>query len=198
MKEMIGLADNRIEIIDNRILNFCSMKLKNKYFDRVMPFITHCNDYGIIYICLILFSMILKYRIDIAIKLLIALTLGFLLGEGLLKHLIVRYRPTYKNPNFKLLVRIPKTSSFPSGHTTSAFAVFGVFWGLNSNLVYIFLVIAILIAFSRLYLYLHYPSDVFVGIILGLFCGKLVIPLNNSMYITHVVSRLISCIDYFI
>jgi undecaprenyl-diphosphatase len=110
--------------------------------------------------------------------------------------LIVRYRPIYKNPNYKLLIKTPKTSSFPSGHTTSAFAVFGIFWEINSSLVYIFLGIAILIAFSRLYLYLHYPSDVFVGILLGLFCGKLVFTLNNSIYITHMVGRLISYINY--
>jgi undecaprenyl-diphosphatase len=172
------------------------MKIKNKYFDRTMPYITHSNDYGIIYISLILFSMILKYRIDIAIKLLIALSLGFLLGEGLLKHLVVRYRPTYKNPDYKLLVKTPKTSSFPSGHTTSAFAVFGVFWGIDSGLIYIFLGIAILIAFSRLYLYLHYPSDVFVGIILGLICGRLVFALNSNIFVTHIVSNLLGYINY--
>jgi undecaprenyl-diphosphatase len=193
---MIDLPNNRIQIIDNKILNFCSMRIKNKYFDKIMPFITHCNDYGFIYICLVLFSMALKYRMDIAIKLAIALTLGFLLGEGLLKHMVVRYRPVYKNPEHRQLVRIPKTSSFPSGHTTSAFAVFGVFWGLDSNLGYVFLAMAILIAFSRLYLYLHYPSDVLVGILLGLFCGKLVFTLNNSIYITHLVSRLLSYFNY--
>lgn len=195
---MIILTTNRIQLIDNKVLNFCSIKLKNKYFDRIMPYITHSNDYGILYISLILSSMIFNYRTDVAAKLFIALALGFSLGEGLLKHLIVRYRPTYKNPEYKLLVKIPKTSSFPSGHTTSSFAVFGVFWGLDSRLVYIFLGIAILIAFSRLYLYLHYPSDVFVGIILGLFCGKLVFPFNNSVYITHIVSQILSGIIYFI
>jgi undecaprenyl-diphosphatase len=193
---MIILTTNRIQLIDNKVLHFCSMKLKNKYFDRAMPFITHCNDYGIIYVSLILSSIIFKYRTDVAAKLFIALALGFSLGAGLLKHLIVRYRPICKNPDYKLLVKTPKTSSFPSGHTTSSFAVFGVFWGLDSKLVYIFLGIAILIAFSRLYLYLHYPSDVVVGIILGLICGKLVFTLNNNMYVTHIVKGLISYINY--
>lgn len=185
-----------IELFDNKILEFCSLKLKNKYFDRLMPIITHCNDYGSIYLCIIISSMLLRYRTDIATKLIIALGLGFLLGEGLIKHLIVRRRPMHNNQACKLLVKVPKTSSFPSGHTTSSFAVFSVFWGLNSSFGYVFLIIAILIAFSRIYLYLHYPSDVLAGMILGLICGKLVFALYNSIYITHMVSKLAIIISY--
>ena len=197
-KEMIDLNNNRIQIIDDGILNFCSMKLKNKYFDRAMPVITHSDDYGMIYVALILLSAIFDYRIDIAVKLMLALALGSILGEGLLKHLVVRNRPIAKNPCYKLLVRLPKTTSFPSGHTTSAFAVFAVFWGLSSTLAYLFLVIALLIAFSRLYLYLHYPSDIFVGMLLGLICGKLAFAMYGNIYLAHLLSQFVSFIGYII
>jgi hypothetical protein len=51
---MIDLNNNRIKIIDDGILDFCSIKLKNKYFDKAMPVITHSDDYGMIYVALIL------------------------------------------------------------------------------------------------------------------------------------------------
>lgn len=193
---MTHLITKDIEFYDNRILDFCSLKLKNRYFDRLMPIITHCNDYGAIYVFLICSLMLLKVRTDIATKLIVALALGFLLGEGLIKHLIVRNRPIYHNSDCKSLVKIPKTSSFLSGHTTSSFAVFSVFWGLDSSFGYVFLIIAILIAFSRMYLYLHYPTDILGGMLLGIFCGKLVFTLYNSNYIIHIVGKLVSIIMY--
>ena len=114
------------------------------------------------------------------------------MGEGLLKHLIRRIRPPYKFLNYKFLVKLPRTSSFPSGHTTSAFAVLGVLWGLNYKWAYMFLLLALLIAFSRLYLCLHYPSDVFAGVILGLLCGKIVINLYKNIYISNLVSSILA------
>ena len=111
---MIILTTNRIQLIDNKVLNFCSIKLKNKYFDRTMPFITHSNDFGLIYVSLILFSIIFKYRTDVATKLFIALALGFTLGEGLLlnkdyieNHKIVFYAIVVTPYRTKIIFTVP-------------------------------------------------------------------------------------------
>lgn len=191
------MAKKRFQIIDNKILNFCSLKIENRYFDKIMPFITSSNDYGKVYIILALFSIMINYKRALAINIIIALAFGVLIGEGLLKHLIKRRRPTVRDMNRYLLVKAPKTSSFPSGHTTSSFAAIGVLWFMNSSFFYVFLIMAILISFSRIYLYLHYPSDVFAGIILGLICGKTVIVLGSNIHIVNLVSRFISYIYYW-
>lgn len=181
-----------LQIIDNKILNFCSLRIENKYFDKIMPVITRSNDYGKVYIILALLSIIIGYKRAEAINILIALSFGLLIGEGLLKHMIRRSRPIDYEESKYLLVKAPKTSSFPSGHTTSSFATLGVLWFMNSGLFYVFLIMAILIAFSRIYLYLHYPSDVFAGIILGLICGKMVIVLSNNIHVINFVSKIVS------
>jgi undecaprenyl-diphosphatase len=192
----IGLREKRFQVIDNKILNLCSLKMENKYFDKIMPIITKSNDYGKVYILLALFSIVINYKRIEAINILIALVLGVLLGEGLLKHIIKRGRPIEKKLDRDLLVKSPRTSSFPSGHTTSSFATIGVLWFMNSGFFYVFLVMAILIAFSRIYLYLHYPSDVFAGIILGLVCGKMVMLLSSNIHFISIVNRIISDLNY--
>lgn len=192
------MVKKRFEKIDNTILNFCSLKIKNKFFDRVMPLITHSNDFGSVYLGLILISIAINYKTNMAVSVLLAISFGLLFGEGILKHLFRRSRPQIRNPIDSLLVKIPRTSSFPSGHTTSAFAALGVLWGMDSNLIYVFLIAAILISFSRLYLYLHYPSDVMGGIALGLLCSKAVIILANSGYIVDTVIKAINRLYYLL
>lgn len=168
---------------DEKLLAVFSMKLKNKYFDRMMPIISRMNDYGMIFVLLSLFSIRIGYRTEIATSVLMALAVGLILGEGLLKHAIKRSRPSPLIYGEELLIKLPKTSSFPSGHTTSSFAVLYILWHSNSGLKYLFLVIAILIAFSRLYLYVHYPTDILAGIVLGLFSGQMIAMLaENSGY----------------
>jgi undecaprenyl-diphosphatase len=190
------MRKRRFENIDNKILNLCSFKMENKYFDKVMPIITRSNDYGKVYITLAIFSIIVNYKRIEAINILIALVLGMLLGEGLLKHLVKRNRPIDRELNKDLLVKPPRTSSFPSGHTTSSFATMGVLWFMNSGFFYVFLIMAILIAFSRIYLYLHYPSDVFAGIVLGLGCGKAVMLLSSNIHYVNIINRIISDLSY--
>ncbi|WP_372368087.1 phosphatase PAP2 family protein [Candidatus Uabimicrobium sp. HlEnr_7] len=90
-----------------------------------------------------------------------------------IKSLVKRLRPFEKITTIKFLVAPPDRFSFPSGHTASAFLV----WSILSHLFPIFLIPGFLwasaIGFSRVYLGVHYPSDICVGIILGLFCAQI-------------------------
>lgn len=104
-----------------------------------------------------------------------ALFLATLLGEEIMKNLMQRPRPFIDHPAFSLIIPTPLSFSFPSGHTTSSFAVAGVLATKIKKYKYIFLILAMAISFSRLYLLVHYPSDVIVGIILGLTCSFIVI-----------------------
>ena len=102
--------------------------------------------------------------------------LGMMIGSvGLLgaimaqvvKHLIRRKRPVFNALCPEALVPYPDEWSFPSGHSTTAFSVAGVLFLTSSSLFVPFFALATLIATSRIYLGVHYPSDVIAGAVLG-------------------------------
>lgn len=158
---------NFIQTIDSNILFWIQNNIHNKFLDYFMSFITTLGDIGAIWILIaiaLLFSR--KYR-TIGILTLSVLLLNALLGEGIIKNLIQRPRPFNTLDGLDIIVRQPSSYSFPSGHTSSAFAaalMLGHYFKKYRWYIYIF---AGLIAFSRIYLLVHYPSDVFGGIILG-------------------------------
>jgi len=171
---------NKLMKMDNTVLNILSIHARNDFLDKVMPKITYCNDYGQIYI---LFAAIILWKNSLAafLNILLALALGLTCGEGLFKHVFKRKRPLITENNFTLLIKFPDSFSFPSGHTTSSFAVLGVTWYMNLQFKYFILVLAILIAFSRLYLYVHYPSDIVGGIVLGFICAFISIKISSHI-----------------
>ena len=101
-----------------------------------------------------------------------ALLVDVLLCNVLIKNLVARTRPFNVNTAVQLLVAKPRDYSFPSGHTAASFAsVTALYLAGEKKLWKIALVLAVLIAFSRLYLYVHYPTDVLGGIITGAIAG---------------------------
>ena len=98
--------------------------------------------------------------------------LGVLLfGELLLKHLVLRLRPCQIDQSFAMLIERPVSSSFPSTHSAFAFgAATAIFLHYRKAGVAAFIVAA-LVAFSRLYLFVHFPTDVLCGIVLGIAMG---------------------------
>lgn len=153
--------------IDFTILNWIQEFIRNDFLDSFFSAITKLGNAGIIWIaigiCLLFFK---KYR-KAGIFLLAALAVGSLLGEGIIKPLIGRARPFSENKEILLAIAPPSSYSFPSGHSWSSLTA-GTFlfllhkkWGLAA------LVLGILIAFSRVYLYVHFPSDVITGALCG-------------------------------
>ncbi|WP_309452169.1 phosphatase PAP2 family protein [Clostridium sp.] len=139
-----------------------------------MPKITILGNLGIIWIVMAVALLLDKpYRI-IGNYVLITLIISTAIGEGIVKHLVRRFRPFNKINDVKLLIKKPLTYSFPSGHTLSSFAVASVLSVFFTEYAVIFIGIAFLIALSRIYLYVHYPTDVIGGIIFGILCSKLI------------------------
>ena len=103
---------------------------------------------------------------------------GALLAKGI-KRLFRRQRPCLHQSFPKALTRIPDPWSFPSGHTTSAFAVAAFCLAVCNPAVSLFMGLAVCIALSRVYLGVHFPSDVFAGMCLGLIAGISSVPFMN-------------------
>lgn len=165
---------NFFKIIDNMGLKYISEKCKNRTFDRIMPIITMMGNLGIIWLIISILMLLKVEDRIIGIGVILALILTTIIGEGIIKHIVKRNRP-FQNHEDELLINKPITYSFPSGHTASSFAALAVFFQMNGKLGLIMSPIATLIAFSRIYLKVHYPTDVIFGIVLGVTCGVSVV-----------------------
>ncbi|BBF44754.1 PAP2 family protein [Lachnospiraceae bacterium KM106-2] len=150
------------------ILNFIQNQLKSPFMDSLMTFITTLGNGGIIWITIGVLCLGFKKTRPVGIQLLLAIALGFLIGNLGLKVLIGRQRPYTRNEDILLLIAEPKDYSFPSGHTLSSFAAAISIFFYNKKWGAAALVLASLIAFSRMYLYVHYPSDIAGGLLLAI------------------------------
>ena len=156
-----------LQNIDNSILEFIKNNMHSSIMDKIMIICTYLGNGGAIWIAIAaLLTISKKYR-KVGLMMLVALVIGYLMGEGILKHIFKRERPFTHIPGIELLAKRPKSYSFPSGHTTSSFAAAGILAYSFRRYAPVFYLLAGLIAFSRLYLYMHYPSDVLGGVILG-------------------------------
>ena len=146
-------------------------ELHNPVLDSIMVFITSLGNAGAIWIVLsIIFICIKKYR-KCGITMAVALLIFGIFGNVIMKNVFARSRPCWIDDSVKMLIKIPKDYSFPSGHTSVSFAgAFAIFLYYKKAGIAAF-VLASLIAFSRLYLFVHYPTDVAAGVLIGLLCA---------------------------
>ncbi|MGL5417733.1 MAG: phosphatase PAP2 family protein [Clostridium sp.] len=173
---------NFIQYIDDSILYFIQDHMVNPFLNILMPFITHLGDAGFIWIVISIILLITKKYRKFGICMILSLILSFVLSSIVLKNVFMRPRPCFVNPSIKLLIDIPKGFSFPSGHSMCSFAPATVLFLMNKKVGIPALVLAFLIAFSRLYLFVHYPSDVLVGSIIGVIIGIISVKLINKFY----------------
>ncbi|MBQ3118412.1 MAG: phosphatase PAP2 family protein [Clostridia bacterium] len=153
--------------IDFLILDFIKEYIKNPAFDFLMPAITSLGNGGLIWIIsAVVLIAIPKYRKG-GIALASGLIIGLLLGNLTLKPLIARTRPFDLVESIELLITAPRDFSFPSGHTLSSFVGAFILTMTDKRFGYVAIPLAVLIAFSRLYLYVHFPSDILGGIVLA-------------------------------
>lgn len=170
-----------LQRFDSSILLYIKDNMHGPVMDKIMVVSTHLGEGGIIWIIIAALLMINKKYRKIGFMALAALILSTILGEGILKHVVQRIRPSADIPAVNLLIAKPLSYSFPSGHTASSFAVAGVLAKYFKKYALGFFSLASLIAFSRLYLYVHYPTDVLAGIVLGLICSGIIICLFNKV-----------------
>ena len=160
------------EGFDLPILDWIAGNLQCPFLDAVMPVITTLGDAGIFWMILAVVLMIFKKTRRVGVGIGIAMILGLLLCNMTLKPLCHRPRPyDYQFDVFgktiPLIIERQHDFAFPSGHTIASFEAAGVIVMNNKKWGAAALVLAVLIAFSRLYLYVHYPTDVLASVVLG-------------------------------
>ncbi len=99
----------------------------------------------------------------------------FIIGQTFLKGLFSRPRPCTVDPDFALLIARPTSSSFPSTHSASSFAGAAAIFQNHRKAGLAAFALAALIAFSRMYLFVHFPTDILAGIVLGILIGILAV-----------------------
>lgn len=159
--------------IEIRILDWIQ-SIRTPVGDMVMTFITRLGDAGAIWILLAVVLMVIPKTRKSGAVLATALCVDVILCNGILKNLFSRIRPCDVNTFIQLLIPRPDDFSFPSGHTAASFAaVAALKMAGEQRLWKPALALAVLIAFSRLYLYVHYPTDILGGIVVGGVAGKI-------------------------
>lgn len=153
------------------ILDFIQ-SIRTPFGDAVMPLITSLGNTGIIWIVLACILLAVPKTRKTGIVLAAALCWDVVLCDGILKHLFARIRPCDVNTSIQLLIERPRDFSFPSGHTAASFAaVTALYFSGERRLWKAAFLLSCAIAFSRLYLYVHYPTDILGGIAVGIAAG---------------------------
>jgi len=171
-----------LQTFEFAILNWIQLHCRSDFLDAVLPVISRTCDHGEVWIVLTLLLLAFKKTRRVGLTLSVALVLDLLCCNVILKPLVGRVRPCDVNTAVKLLIARPLDASFPSGHTAVSFAAVCALWAERSRLWIPALALALLLAFSRLYLYVHWPSDVLAGAVLGGLLGLAARPLARRLF----------------
>ena len=166
------LLDSLAVSFDLPILDWIAANIWCPVLDVAMPIITMFGDAGIFWIAVSVLFLITKKHRKTGIGMALALIMGLLVCNIWLKPTVARIRPydfqmEYFMKEIPLLAGTMHDFSFPSGHTIASFEAAVVILLNNKKLGIPAMILAILIAFSRLYLYVHYPTDVIFSVFLG-------------------------------
>lgn len=164
-----------ITSIDHAVLMFIQENLRAEWLTPVMRFFTSLGEVGIFWIVLSLVFLCFKKTRKAGFLGLLSLLVCFIITNLGLKNMVARMRPYHRFEDILPLAVHPGDFSFPSGHTASAFAAAGIYAHyLDKRAAIGLFIVAGLIAISRLYLGMHYPTDVLAGLCTGLISSLIV------------------------
>ena len=157
------------------LMLFGTASLSCGFLDALLPVFTAACDHGLIWLVTGAVLLLGRKTRRTGWMLLLSVALIYIVGDTILKELVMRPRPFVRFEDAALLIPPPSGSSFPSGHTSSSFAALSVLYARLPASRVPASVFALLIAFSRVYLFVHFPFDVLTGALLGIACAALVL-----------------------
>ena len=172
----------RVQFFDDIVLSWMG-KFHTPIRNRIIKFFSKIGDKGLVWFTMCIILVIYAPWRFFGANVIVGLAIAHLAGEIIIKHIVGRTRPCHRLEDDQLVVKRPKYYSFPSGHTTSSFAVFAVTLFRCWPLAILVFFIAAMIALSRMYLRVHYLTDVVAGVLLGFACGSLSVIIFNTMTI---------------
>ena len=152
--------------IDNGIITVMQNNVQNSIFDRIMPIITSLGGMMLWLVIAGIFICTKKYR-KYGVILIISLGVCVIFGTGI-KEIVKRVRPCNFYDTLNLIISKPTGYSFPSGHSMRSFAAATILFIVDKKFGIPALILAFLTAFSRVYLYAHFFTDLFCGAIFGI------------------------------
>lgn len=154
--------------LEGPILLWIQEYIRNEFLTPVVTFITHLGDSGFIWILLTVICLVFARTRKTGVLLTFSLLLNFLVNNLVLKNLVARTRPYEAVEGLHRIIEAQSDFSFPSGHTGCSFAAAVVLFVVCPRKVGIpAMILAVLIALSRLYVGVHFPTDVLGGAIIG-------------------------------
>ncbi len=189
-----------VKILDIKLFYIINHNWRNSFLDIIMPFITNTKNFYLLFLAIFLGMLLFgnyKTRIT-AVSLCVGITLSDLFSSKLLKHIFNRPRPFEVLEN--VIKMVPSAGpSFPSSHAMNSFTVatmLFLFFKKSSKakkniieilksywvgiIAYLF---ATLSAISRVYVGVHYPSDIICGAVLGIFLGYMFYKLTKKIFV---------------
>ena len=160
-----------VHTMDYSILAYISEKWRGGSLDTVWKLFSLLGNYGAVWIALAVLLLFFRKTRRAGLAMLLALGVGYAVGNVWLKELVMRPRPFVTHTDLTPLLDPGDRWSFPSGHTLSSFAAATALFFFHKKTGLLAYLLAACIAFSRLYASVHYPTDVLAGAVLGILCG---------------------------
>ncbi len=167
--------------LDGRILLFIQEFLRLDWLDPIVLFLTSLGNGAIVWIVLAAFFLVQKKHQKAGLAMALSMFVGALITNVILKNWVCRPRPYTAIPELHALVTA-QDWSFPSGHSTSSIAAATAMYFRTPRTMGIpALALAAIICLSRLYVGVHYPTDVLFGVLAGLFSAWCALQITDSI-----------------
>jgi undecaprenyl-diphosphatase len=141
--------------------------IHNPVLDKLMVAVSELGNAGILWIAIGLVLLIPKKYRKVGLQMIVSMAVTYIIGNLIIKNLVARQRPCWIDPSVPLLVTSPTDYSFPSGHSMNGFAGAVTLLMNDKRMGIPAVILAAVIAFSRLYNFVHFPTDVLAGIVIG-------------------------------
>ena len=142
---------------------YALQEIHNPVLDKIMLFITSLGDDGWFWLAIGVICLVFKKHRKMGLQLLLSMLCTFILGNLIIKNLVARPRPCDIDTAVTLLLSRPHGHSFPSGHSINSMVAAVALFLNNKKIGVPAVIIATLIGFTRLYLFVHFPTDVLAG-----------------------------------